>query len=165
MIIGEKKLRELYPNLDENQYQPAGIDLKLGKIMTLANSEVYGLVNGKKFLPEQKELEEDVIKLNDTQLEVGYLLQPHVPYIAVVDEPITIPKEYAQVYKPRSSCLRSAVTVSTAVGDPGFNGHLSFLVINHLDTPFFIKKGERFAQMVTYEVKGVVSEYDGDYNE
>ena len=31
MIIGEKILRDMYPNLDEKQYQPNSIDLKLEK--------------------------------------------------------------------------------------------------------------------------------------
>ena len=167
MIIGEKKLRELYPNLDEDQYQPAGIDLKLGTIMTFNNEghDVYGLVNGEKFLPKQEELSENAIKLDRIKLETGYTLLPHIPYIAVVDKPIKIYKEYVQRYYPRSSLLRAGVDVRTAIGDSGFYGHLSFLIINHNEVPFFIKKGERFAQLVNEEVEGVINEYDGDYNE
>ena len=57
MILGEKALRELYPGLDDNQYQPAGIDLKLGNVKFLYNKEeVYGSVNGVKQLPEQKDV-------------------------------------------------------------------------------------------------------------
>lgn len=166
MIIGEKKLRELYPNLDENQYQPAGIDLKLGKVMTFHNEQddVFGLIDDEKILPKQEELPEDAIQLRG-KIKVGYILQPHIPYIAVVDKKMKIPSEYVQFYKPRSSCLRAGITVDTAVGDPGFNGHLSFLIINHNEVPFFIQKGERFAQMVMEKVEGVINEYDGDYNE
>ena len=167
MIVGEKKLRELYPNLDEDQYQPAGIDLKLGKIMKFntKGENVYGLVNGQKYLPKQEELSDSAIKMGAGKLEVGYMLEPHIPYIAVVDKKMKIPKNYLQRYYPRSSLLRAGVDVRTAIGDPGFNGYLSFLIINHLDVPFFIQKGERFAQMVLEEVDGVMEGYDGDYNE
>ena len=55
--------------------------------------------------------------------------------------------------------------VRTDFGDPGFYGHLSFLLINHNTVPFFIKKGERFAQLIDIGVNGADNEYDGDYNE
>lgn len=166
MILGELELRELYPGLDENQYQPAGIDLKLGNIKTLSNKEaVYGIADGTKQLPEQVNAEESAVKIGATKLEVGFMLEPNVPYIAVVQNKVKIPLDVLQLYFPRSSLLRAGVDVRTAVGDPGFNGHLSFLIINHSDVPFFIKKGERFAQMVCMKLDGVTNAYDGDYNE
>ena len=166
MIIGEIYLRQIYPGLDDNQYQPAGIDLKLGQINVFDNKDdVYAIVNNVKQLPNQTELPESAVKIGSTKLEVGYTLEPHKPYIAVVDKKIKIDKDCAQIYLPRSSLLRAGVDVRTALGDPGFDGHLSFLIINHNDVPFFIKRGERFAQLINIKVEGVESEYDGDYNE
>lgn len=166
MILGEKALRELYPDLDENQYQPAGIDLKLGDVKIFnGNEEVYAIVDGTKQLPNQQSIEESAVKIGSTKLEVGFMIEPHVPYIAVVKNKIKIPLDIIQLYFPRSSLLRAGVDVRTAVGDPGFDGHLSFLLINHSDTPFFIKKNERFVQMVCMKVDGVVDGYNGDYNE
>ena len=66
---------------------------------------------------------------------------------------------------PRSSLLRAGIDVRTAFGDPGFNGHLSFLLINHTDEIFVIEKGVRFAQMVNINTSDVDDGYDGDYNE
>lgn len=166
MILGEKALRELYPGLDDNQYQPAGIDLKLGNVKFFYNKEeVYGIVNGVKQLPEQKDVKENVVKLGSTKLEVGFMLEPHKSYIGVVKNKVKIPLDILQLYYPRSSLLRAGVDVRTAVGDPGFDGHLSFLIINHNDKPFFIKKDERFAQMVCMRLDGATNGYDGDYNE
>ena len=71
----------------------------------------------------------------------------------------------AQFYLPRSTLLRAGVNVYTALGDLGYNGHLSFLVINHGYKPFFIQVGERFAQLVDFEVKGGSESYMGDYQE
>ena len=166
MIVGEKRLREMYPDLDEDQYQPAGIDLKLGNIKTLDNvNDVYALVKGTKQLPEQVDLDESVVKNGGSHLETGFMLEPHHSYIAVVKDKIRIPLNIVQTYYPRSSLLRAKVDLRTAVGDPGFHGHLAFLIINHNDKPFFITKGERFAQAISYEVDGVIEGYDGDYNE
>ena len=166
MILKEEELRELYPGLDDNQYQPGGIDLKLGNIKIFDDNEtVYGIVGGTKQLPKQVDVEESAVKIGATKLEVGFMLEPHVPYIAIVQNKVKIPLDILQLYFPRSSLLRAGVDVRTAVGDPGFNGHLSFLIINHNDTPFFIKKGERFAQMVCMRLDGVTNAYNGDYNE
>lgn len=166
MIYNKKALMNEYPGLDEDQYQPAGIDLKLGNIKAFKNNEsVYGIANGAKQLPEQVDVKESAVKMGPTKLEVGFMLEPHKPYIAVVQNKVKIPLDMLQLYFPRSSLLRAGVDVRTAVGDSGFNGTLSFLIINHNDTPFFIKKGERFAQMVCFGLNGETDGYDGTYNE
>ncbi len=166
MISGDEILKQLYPNLEDNQYQPAGIDLKLGKVMVFDNTEeVYGIADNIKQLPKQKPLSQSAVKINGMNLEVGYTLEPNIPYIAVTQEKIKISANAGQLYLPRSSLLRAGVDVRTAFGDPGFYGHLSFLLINHNTVPFFIKKGERFAQLIDIGVNGADNEYDGDYNE
>ena len=166
MITGEKNLRQLYPNLDEKQYQPAGIDLTLNNIYTLEHNDgtIYGLLKDAKVLPKQ-------IKCSTSNIQVGgmlktvFTLKPHVPYIAQTSEKINISKYAGQFYFPRSSLLRAGIDVRTAFGDPGFNGHLSFLLINHTDELFVIEKGARFAQLVDMSANNVESEYDGDYSE
>lgn len=166
MIIGEKELRKLYPELDDDQYQPGGIDLKLDNVKIFSGNEnVYGIADGAKQLPKQKSIEESAVKIGARKLKVGFMLEPHKPYIAVVQGKMKIPLDVLQLYFPRSSLLRAGIDVRTAVGDPGFSGHLSFLIINHSDTPFFIKKGERFVQMVCIKLNEETSGYDGDYNE
>ena len=68
------------------------------------------------------------------------------------------------LYNPRSTLLRSFVSVETAVGDPGFYGTLTFLIINHGKYPYKIKKGDRIAQGVVFKVIGS-GEYNGSYQE
>lgn len=166
MMLGESELRKLYSGLDEEQYQPAGIDLKLGDVrIFVKDKEVYGIASGAKQLPKQESIEESAVKIGTTKLEVGFMVEPHIPYIVVVKNKVKIPNDVVQFYYPRSSLLRAGIDIRTAVGDPGFDGHLSFLMINHSDTPFFIQKEERFAQMVCAKVNGDTDGYDGDYNE
>ena len=166
MINGEKILRERYQNLDEKQYQPAGIDLKLGKIETfdVGTNKFFGIIDGLKVVPDKSELVMNALSVNG-EIKSVYSLRPGVPYLATVENQIKIDKESAQFYKPRSTLLRSGVYVMTALGDPGYNGHLSFLMMNFLPTDFVITKGERFAQLVDIRVDGAVNEYDGDYQE
>lgn len=166
MITGKKNLKQLYPNLDEKQYQPAGIDLTLDEVYSLEHNDgtIYGLLKDAKVLPKQVKCQTANIQVGG-MLKTVFRLKPNVPYIAVTSEKIKIGKNAGQFYLPRSSLLRAGVDVRTAFGDPGFYGHLSFLLINHTDDLFVIEKGVRFAQLVDIIANNVDEEYDGDYNE
>ena len=158
MIIGEKELRKMYPELDDDQYQPNSIDLKLGKVYEImsSDSEVYGLYDGEKHIPNKVEI--------CYPYKNRYVLYPNKPYWLEIEPKIEIPKDIAQFYLPRSSLLRMGVTLHTALGDSGFNGHLMFLAINHTPYNINLAKGERIATAINFEVDSA-GLYDGDYNE
>lgn len=166
MINGEGNLRKQYVDLDENQYQPAGIDLTLDKVMSIKHNEgtIYGLLKDAKVLPKQVELPTSRIMVGGMLKDV-FRLKPRTAYIGVTSEKIKIGESSGQFYLPRSSLLRAGIDVRTAFGDPGFHGHLSFLLVNHTDDLFVIEKGARFAQLVDMGVVASQNEYDGDYNE
>ena len=173
MINGEEKLREMYPDLEEDQYQPAGIDLTLGELKKIVEpkrnqfgraTEYYGLFKEEKRLPSLKDAKSIKMRFGDELRETFYL-EPKGRYIAITAEKIEIDDASAQLYRPRSSLLRAGVSVHTAVGDPAFNGHLSYLVVNHNEFPFLLEKGVRFVQLIDFQCDGVIKAYDGDYNE
>lgn len=167
MINGIDYLKRMYPNRDEKDYQPSGLDLRLGNLFYLdvERDVEYGLINGEKILPEHKPIEPISIQVAEDDYVTGWKLIPEQPYIAQVKEQIKIGENNAQFYLPRSTLLRAGINVYTALGDLGYNGHLSFLVINHGPRPFFIQEGERFAQLVDFQVRGGSESYDGDYQE
>lgn len=166
MINGEGNLRRQYPKLDEDQYQPAGIDLTLGMVSEFEYNEgtTYGLLKHAKVLPNLVELETKTMQVGGMLVDV-FVLEPHTTYIGTTAEFINIDDQSGQFYLPRSSLLRASIDVRTAFGDPGFHGHLSFLLVNYTDKPFVIEKGVRFSQLVDMNVIAPLSEYDGDYNE
>ena len=166
MIRGELTLRSIYSELDEKQYQPAGIDLTLNEMYALKHDEgtIYGLLKDAKVLPKQSKCQTANIQVGG-MLKTVFRLKPGAAYIGVTTEKIKIGKDSGQFYLPRSSLLRAGIDVRTAFGDPGFNGHLSFLLINHTDDLFVIEKGARFAQLIDMSVSNFGSEYNGDYNE
>jgi len=149
-MLGEKELIKLFPDFAE-LVQPSGIDLPLDEIFIQKSSG--SLIDNEKNLPEIESLDGPI-----------YTLKSKTAYLATIDRKIKIPKGYAMLYKPRSTLLRSFVSVQTAVGDPGFFGTLMFLVYNHGDYEYTIKKGDRIAQGVVFEVKGS-GEYSGSYQE
>lgn len=166
MINGIDYLKKMYPNRDEKDYQPSGLDLRLGNVFYLESERdiFYGIYDGKKVLPRHEEAVRVKVSQDDCEIW-GWQLMPQQPYICQVQEQIRIGDDNAQFYLPRSTLLRAGVNVYTALGDLGYNGHLSFLVINHGARPFFIQEGERFAQLVDFEVRGGSESYDGDYQE
>ena len=150
MMLGEKELVVLFPDFAD-LVQPSGIDLAIDKIYTQENGG--SLIDNEKNLPEIKEMEGPI-----------YTLKPHTAYLASIDRKIKIPKGYTMLYLPRSTLLRSFISVQTAVGDPGFYGTLMFMVYNHGDYEYKIKKGDRIAQAVVFPVEGS-GEYNGSYQE
>ena len=149
-MLGEDELIKLFPEFKEN-IQPSGIDLALDEIL-IQKSE-GSLIDNEKNLPKVEPLKGPI-----------YTLKPHTSYLATIDKKIKIPKDYTMLYLPRSTLLRSFISIQTAVGDPGFYGTLTFLIINHGEYEFKIKKGDRIAQAVVFPSKGS-GEYNGTYQE
>ena len=149
-MLGEKELIKLFPDFAE-LVQPSGIDLALDEVFIQKSSG--SLIDNEKNLPDIEPLDGPI-----------YTLKSKTAYLATIDRKIKIPKGYGMLYKPRSTLLRSFVSVQTAVGDPGFFGTLMFLIYNHGNYDYQIKKGDRIAQGVVFEVKGS-GEYKGSYQE
>ena len=149
-MLGEEELIKLFPDF-KDLVQPSGIDLELDKIYI--QKSPGSLIDNEKTLPEIEELPGDI-----------YTLKPHTAYLASIRMKIKIPKGYTMLYLPRSTLLRSFISVQTAVGDPGFYGTLMFMIYNHGEYEYKIKSGDRIAQAVVYPVEGS-GEYNGSYQE
>jgi len=163
MINGYDVLKKIYPNFDEELRTPNGLDLRLGKVYELSeDAPSYGIYKDKKFIPEHIELMPEDLPRNGKK---GWKLQPQRPYILEVDRQIKISNDSMQLYHPRSSLLRSATNVFTAVGDAGYNGKLAFLFINFHSRPFIMEKGVPFVQLIDFDVRGASIAYDGDFQE
>ena len=151
-MLGEKELLKLFPEYSDT-IQPSGIDLRMDKIYRQVGSG--SLIDNEKNLPEIEELEsaDDI-----------YTLEPKTAYSVTIEGKIEIPTGYTMLYLPRSTLLRSFISVHTAVGDPGFYGTLQFMIVNNGQYPYKIKKGERIAQAVVFPVEGS-GKYNGSYQE
>ncbi|ABC57002.1 MULTISPECIES: dCTP deaminase [Methanosphaera] len=151
-MLGEKELLKLFPEYSDT-IQPSGIDLRMDKIYRQVGSG--SLIDNEKNLPEIEELE---------SVDDIYTLEPKTAYSVTIEGKIEIPTGYTMLYLPRSTLLRSFISVHTAVGDPGFYGTLQFMIVNNGQYPYKIKKGERIAQAVVFPVEGS-GKYNGSYQE
>ena len=149
-MLGQDELIKLFPDF-EDLVQPSGIDLELDKVYVQKSSG--SLIDNEKNLPDIEEVEGSV-----------FILKPHTADLASIKRKIKIPKGFTMLYLPRSTLLRSFISVQTAVGDPGFYGTLMFMLYNHGDYEYKIKSGDRIAQAVVFPVEGS-GEYSGSYQE
>ncbi len=161
MINGNEVLMRKYPDVENEQIQSSGLDLKIGALYELDNEPgVYGLFKDEK---KSHRLVKRLPYDKCDNHEECWMLLPNKPYLAEVENEIKISNDSAQAYFPRSTLLRNGINVYTAWGDAGYNGKLMFLLINHGSMKFYIEKGIRFAQLVDFQVEGSSKEYDGDY--
>lgn len=149
-MLGEKELIKIFPDFKE-LIQPSGIDLRLDDVFIQKSGG--SLIDNEKNLPELEILEPPI-----------YTLKPKTAYSVTVEPKVKIPKGCSMLYLPRSTLNRSFISVHTAVGDPGFYGTLQFMLYNYGKFDYTIKKGERIAQAVVFDVTGS-GEYDGSYQE
>ena len=149
-MLGEDELVKIFPDFAD-LVQPSGIDLELDKIYV--QKSAGSLIDNEK----------NFFFIDAAAAEI-YTLKPHTAYLASIKRKIKIPKGYTMLYLPRSTLLRSFVSVQTAVGDPGFYGTLMFMIYNHGEYEYKIKSGGRIAQAVVFSVEGS-GEYDGSYQE
>ena len=122
-MLGEKELLKLFPEYSDT-IQPSGIDLRMDKIYKQVGSG--SLIDNEKNLPEIEELE---------SVDDIYTLEPKTAYSVTIEGKIEIPTGYTMLYLPRSTLLRSFISVHTAVGDPGFYGTLQFMIVNNGQYP------------------------------
>ncbi|MDP1553352.1 MAG: deoxyuridine 5'-triphosphate nucleotidohydrolase [Methanobacteriaceae archaeon] len=149
-MLGEKELIKLFPEFKE-LVEPSGIDLRLDEIFIQTGPG--SLIDNEKNLPPLQKMEPPI-----------YNLQPKTAYLATIDRKIKIPEGFSMLYLPRSTLLRSFVSVQTAVGDPNFYGTLNFMLYNYGEFEYTIKQGERIVQGVVFDVKGS-GKYNGSYQE
>ena len=83
MINGIDYLKKMYPDRDDKDYQPSGLDLRLGKVFELDSNQPlnqrvspYGIYGGKKYIPKYKEMK--TVKMNGYDV---WELYPDEPYI------------------------------------------------------------------------------------
>jgi dUTP pyrophosphatase len=79
------------------------------------------------------------------------ILAPHRHALVPTGLIIALPSGFEAQIRPRSGlAARHGVTVLNAPGtvDADYRGEVGVLLINHGDTPFTIRRGERIAQMV-----------------
>ena len=140
------------PTSDE-QIQPNGVDLTLDVVFEPIDSGRIGR-DGTSIGERQA--------LTPTEVSAGaetYYLAPG-GYVVRYAEVIGIPDEHVGFLYPRSSLLRNACMLNTAVWDAGYEGRGEGLLQVHHDVE--LERGARIAQLVFARAEHETT-YDGSY--
>lgn len=143
--------------VDEDMIQPAGVDLRAGKIFQLDHHDTFELLKSGKNLPSRYEVLLD--RNFPTKPRAGWHLTPGA-YIVRYEQIIGIPDNCVGLVKPRSSVMRAGGMVNTAVWDPGYKGKGEGRL--KIEVPTNLGKGARIAQLVFLPAEAG-EQYDGQY--
>lgn len=136
-------------DLDDDQIQPNGVDLRLGSIYE--QREPGEIREGSKHVGTRQEIDSD-----DDDM---YLLEPGT-YIVEYADTISIPDDSIGFVYPRSSLIRNSAMLHTAVWDAGYTGKGEGLLVVH--KAIALEQGARIGQIALADADTSGS-YDGDY--
>jgi len=153
-IISENPLIKDYINL-EKQIQPAGFDLTLNSVYSLAShGEIHDSNIKEDILPNYEEIK----TINELyNLSKG-------AYLIIYNEIINLPKNLMALVFPRSTLIRMGATIYTAIWDPGYNGRGRGLLNVFNEKGIVLRKNSRIAQIVFFKLTSSSSRaYSGKY--
>lgn len=156
-----KDLMTLNPPLVENmidpdiQIQPNGLEMTVSSVFRIEGAGSIDFDNSGRFVPESLLLEFD---------ESGWIKLDAGIYRVVFNEIVNIPHNIGAIARPRSSLVRSGVTLGTAVWDSGYRGRSECLLIVHNPAGFRLKVNSRIIQLLFFRLeKTVEAAYSGVY--
>ncbi len=140
--------------IGESQFQPCGVDVTL--------KEAYSYKNAGKIDFDNKER-----KISDVEpvpfVNEEARLAPGA-YKVIFNEYVHIPQDTAAFCFPRSSLLRSGLTLECAVWDPGYEGRSEALLIVANPHGAILKRNARIGQLVFVKLLEKTSySYEGVY--
>jgi dUTP pyrophosphatase len=125
------------------QLQPNGIDLTLHQVREFKGPGSIGFANSDRTIAEVEPVEFD---------SRGWVKLGKGCYSIVYNEIVNIPSNFIAIAKPRSSLLRSGVSVETAVWDAGYSGRSESLLIVSNELGFRVRKNARLVQLIFFEM-------------
>jgi dUTP pyrophosphatase len=147
-------LLERYLSL-EDQLQPNGFDLTLRNVDRLVSPGSVGA--GK----DQRELSSSEPLAFDGD---GWVQLQSGPYLITFNEVINLALDLMALGRPRSSLLRSGVSVHTAVWDAGYRGRSQALLVVHNPFGYRVQRGARLVQLVFFRLPRPASQgYQGRF--
>jgi len=160
MIVSQETLRELLAAgsiiidpLDDDQLQPASVDLRLGDHFLKVDENAVESIN----------LDTELRYLDLHQQEI--IIPPHSFLLAVTRERIQLPANMTAFVEGRSSIGRIGLFIQNAGWvDPGFSGTITLELFNANRLPIRLSAGRRICQIVFAQLDRYTSRpYAGKY--
>jgi len=152
-LIETQQLITGYVDLDK-QLQPAGFDISLKEVHAYWGAGAVDFDNKERKLAPTRQLQPDAS---------GWYTLPQGCYMIVYNEAVKMPLTVVALARARSTILRNAAAIETAVWDPGYQGRSSSLLVVHNPSGIRLKQDARVAQLVFYSTDEVERGYSGVY--
>jgi dUTP pyrophosphatase len=152
-LIETQQLITGYVDLDK-QLQPAGFDISLKEVHAYWGAGAVDFDNKERKLAPTRQLQPDAS---------GWYALPQGCYMIVYNEAVKMPLNVVALARARSTILRNAAAIETAVWDPGYQGRSSSLLVVHNPSGIRLKQDARVAQLVFYSTDEVERGYSGVY--
>ena len=154
LVLGNPPLIEGYVSLNE-QLQPNGFDLTLREVSRMTSGGGMGAG------PDQRELSSTEVIDFDSG---GWLELDAGPYLITFNEVVNLPLDVMALGRPRSSLLRSGVSVHTAVWDAGYRGRSQALLAVQNPSGHRLQRDARVVQLVFFRLASPVGQgYQGRF--
>ncbi|UCH42773.1 MAG: deoxyuridine 5'-triphosphate nucleotidohydrolase [Dehalococcoidales bacterium] len=153
LLRQEPPLVEGYIDLDQ-QVQPNGFDLTLREI---ALPQTAGRITTSDHQRAVSQLAPLVFN------GMGFIDLMPGAYIVTFNEVVNLPNNVMALARPRSSLLRSGVTVNTAVWDAGYSGRSQSLLVVYNTQGLRLQKNARIVQLIFLQLSGETEGYQGAY--
>jgi len=154
-LVKENNLVENLSQRELENPEGAGFDLRAGEIFRIKEGESLLGVE-ERFTPETESI---AIQGNDKE----FILKPGEFILVKTMEKVNLPDNVAAIFRPRSTLQRSGVTLSTATGNPGYKGELSFGMCNLGKGDFRLELGARFVHILFFDTSENHSSYRGQW--
>ncbi|MCJ7444128.1 MAG: deoxyuridine 5'-triphosphate nucleotidohydrolase [Methanotrichaceae archaeon] len=139
------------------QVQMCGIELTLLRVERFISAGEVAFDNKERKVSETLDMQFD---------ESGWIYLGSGAYLVTFNEIVNIPRDMAAVAKPRSTLLRSGISIETALWDPGYRGRSQSLLVVYNSHGIRIKKNARLLQLVFMKLNGdSETAYSGIYQE
>ena len=147
LILGDSPLITNLTDLEE-QLQPNGIDLTLMEVRELTSTGSIGKDSQQRILSDGKIVAFD---------KHGWVRLSQGSYLITFNEICNLPLDLMALGKPRSSLLRSGVSIDTAVWDAGYKGRSQALLTVFNPSGFEIQQNARLLQLIFVRLETLTS--------
>ncbi len=165
MILGSSEIykriteEEMISGIDDYNFiiEGATVDVRLDKISEhLGDARFYG--DKRNVGDVRPVLAEELLEYKDI-----YQIHSNVPYLVSTIETFKMPVDVIGHIDTRTTMFRSGIILKATYLNPGYNGVLTFMIINHSPTTVLLQRGVRIAQIAFHEIKGTCEPYKGQW--
>lgn len=154
LIEGAPPLLEHFLSL-EAQLQPNGFDMTVRDVARLATPGAISVEDSSRVLSETEPM--GFGPDGWLQLEPG-------PFLVTFNEVVNLPLNIMALGRPRSSLLRSGVSIHTAVWDAGYSGRSQALLVVYHPDGYRVQRDARLMQLVFLQMETAASRgYQGRF--